>query len=185
KTDGLFYRFIPNRPGVLLEGGTLQALAVPGVPDARNHAAADVPAGSWHEARWIDLEDVEARETDLRERGAALGATLFARGEGLWMGAGEMYFCCTSGGAAKLGQIYRLRPGTGRADQLQLFYESSSIEHFNFGDNLTVAPNGHLIVCKDQYTENVANHLRGITPDGEAYPLALCRFDSELAGACF
>ena len=48
-----------------------------------------------------------------------------------------------------------------------------------------MAPNGHLIVCEDQYTETVANHLRGITPASEVYPLALNRLQSELAGACF
>src|SRR5690606_31939544 len=30
KGDGLFYRFIPNRPGALGEGGRLQALSLPG-----------------------------------------------------------------------------------------------------------------------------------------------------------
>ena len=101
------------------------------------------------------------------------------------MGDGELYFACTSGGAAKLGQIFRLRPQPSGQDRLQLFYESTSIEQYNFGDNLTVAPNGHLVVCEDQYTENVHNHLRGITPDGVAYPLALSRIDTEWAGACF
>ena len=48
-----------------------------------------------------------------------------------------------------------------------------------------IAPNGHLVVCEDQYTENVLNHLRGITPEGVAYPLALSRIDTEWAGACF
>jgi secreted PhoX family phosphatase len=31
----------------------------------------------------------------------------------------------------------------------------------------------------------VSNHLRGITPDGVAYPLALLRAQTEWAGACF
>ena len=101
------------------------------------------------------------------------------------MGDGELYFACTSGGAAKLGQIFRLRPQASGQDRLQLFYESTDPEAFNFGDNLTVAPNGHLIVCEDQYTQEVSNHLRGITPGGEAYPLALSRVQTEWAGACF
>lgn len=122
---------------------------------------------------------------ELRGHGAEQGATLFSRGEGLWMGEGEMYFCCTSGGSAKLGQIFRLRPQADGPDRLQLFFESRSTEEFNFGDNLTVAPNGHLLVCEDQYTENKTNYLRGITPNGEVYALGLCRLDSELAGACF
>lgn len=101
------------------------------------------------------------------------------------MGDGELFFCCTSGGEQKLGQLYRLQPGRDGKDRVQLFYESRSIDDFNLGDNITVAPNGHIIVCEDQYTRNVANHLRGVTPDGVAYPLALCRLNTELAGACF
>lgn len=101
------------------------------------------------------------------------------------MGQGELYFCCTAGGAAGLGQIFRLRIGDSSTDHLQLFFESTSPEQFNFGDNLTIAPNGHLIVCEDQYTPTTTNHLRGITPAGEAYSLALNRLQAELAGACF
>ena len=185
QTDGLLYRFIPNSPGRLREGGKLQALAVESIGDSRNAEGVAFPVGSWHAAGWVDLDNVEAPEDDLRTRGASKGATLFARGEGLWMGDGEFYFCCTGGGAAKLGQIFRLRPQVDGPDRLQLFFESTSPDQFNYGDNLTIAPNGHLIVCEDQYTREVANHLRGITPAGEAYPLGLCRVQSELAGACF
>lgn len=183
--DGLFYRFIPNVPGKLMEGGKLQALAINGLPDSRNFEGVKFEPGSWQAVRWIDLDNVEAPEDDLRQRGAAAGATLFNRGEGVWMGEGELYFTCTGAGAAKLGQIFRLRPQSSGPDRLQLFLESRSLDELNFGDNLTVAPNGHLIVCEDQYTENVANYLRGVRPDGTTYPFALCRLDTELAGACF
>jgi secreted PhoX family phosphatase len=185
REDGLLYRFLPNVRDRLAEGGRLQALAIDGVSDARNWAGVNLTAHAWHELRWIDLDNPESPDDDLRKRGAAAGATLFARGEGVWMGEGELYFCCTSGGVAKLGQIFRLRPQASGTDRLQLFYESTSIDQFNFGDNLTVAPNGHLVVCEDQYTQNVSNHLRGITRDGVAYPLALSRVDTEWAGACF
>ncbi|MEL7446680.1 MAG: alkaline phosphatase PhoX, partial [Pseudomonadota bacterium] len=47
------------------------------------------------------------------------------------------------------------------------------------------APNGHLIVCEDQYTDVVDNHLRGITSDGEPYAFARLRMQTELAGGCF
>lgn len=67
---------------------------------------------------------------------------------------------------SRLGQIFRLRPNRGGRDRLQLFFESTSTDELNWGDNLTVAPNGHLILCEDQYSETVTNHLRGITPDG-------------------
>ena len=36
------------------------------------------------------------------------------------MGEGELYFTCTNGGAAKLGQIFRLKPGRGGPDKLSL-----------------------------------------------------------------
>src|SRR5690606_10061511 len=65
------------------------------------------------------------------------------------------------------------------------FVESDDITRFNFGDNLTVAPNGHLIVCEDQYTRNVDNHLRGVTPQGALYDFARLHVLPELAGACF
>jgi secreted PhoX family phosphatase len=168
--------------GKLAAGGRLQALAIDGLPDSRNRTATAFAPASWQKVRWIDLDNPESPADDLRKRGAQLGATLFARGEGIHMGSGELYFCCTSGGAARLGQVFRLRPAR---DQLQLFFESTSAEQFNYGDNLTVAPNGHLVVCEDQYTPVVDNHLRGIAPTGEAYKLARLRTQTELAGACF
>jgi secreted PhoX family phosphatase len=187
RDEGLLYRFIPNMAGKLAEGGRLQALAVPGnrLPDSRNWSGSHMPVGERFETSWIDLDDVESPNDDLRLRGAARGATMFARGEGIHMGDGELYFCCTSGGAKVLGQVFRLRlPANGPAG-LQLFFESTSPDQFNYGDNLTVAPSGHLIVCEDQYTEVVDNYLRGITPSGTAYPFARLRRQTELAGACF
>ncbi|WP_324261354.1 alkaline phosphatase PhoX [Altererythrobacter sp. H2] len=187
REDGLLYRFVPKVAGKLAEGGTLQALVIEGgVTDTRNWSGLDVARGARLPVRWIDLDDVEAPKDDLRTRGIAAGAVPFARGEGMWMGEGELYFCCTNGGAAKLGQIFRLVPGRGgKADTLELFFESDSTEQFNYGDNLVVAPNGHLVVCEDQYSDTVDNYLRGIDTSGRAYPLARLKQQTELAGACF
>lgn len=186
RQDGLLYRFLPKVKGRLAEGGRLQALAIDGVPDTRNGNGVAVQRQQALPVRWIDLDNPEAPEDDLRKRGAAAGAALFARGEGIWMGEDELYFTATSGGAAKLGQVFRLRPSrSGGADSLDLFFESAGPDEYNFGDNLTIAPNGHLIVCEDQYTDDAVNHLRGITPDGRAYPFATSRVKTEWAGACF
>ncbi|WP_296335336.1 alkaline phosphatase PhoX [Reyranella sp.] len=149
--------------------------------------------GDWVDERWIDLDGVDSAQDDLRLRGASNGAVRFARGEGIYFGKDELYFCCTSGGAARLSQIMRYRPSpkeghTFEKDapgRLQLFIESSDAGTLNFGDNITVAPNGHLIVCEDQYTDVVDNHLRGITPDGHVYSFARLHEQTELAGACF
>ena len=196
RDDSLFYRFLPERRGELVRGGRLQALAFANRDrgtDSRNWTAPDLAAGEWIAARWIDLDGVDSANDDLRHRGHAQGAVRFARGEGIHFGDGELYFCCTSGGAAKLSQVMRYRPsphegqeGEGASPgRLQLFVESTDSAMLNFGDNITIAPTGHLIICEDQYTETVDNHLRGIAPDGQVYAFARLHAQTELAGACF
>ena len=186
RDDSLLYRFLPDAKGELAKGGRLEALVLDGISDSRNWSEAAVTRGKAYTPRWIALDNPEAPEDDLRKRGATKGATLFARGEGVWWGRDELYFACTDGGAAKYGQIYRLKPGVnGAADQLDLFYESTDAAAYNYGDNLCVMPTGHLMVCEDQYTDIVDNHLRGITPAGKAYVFAKSRVQTEFAGACF
>lgn len=190
RDDSVLYRFLPKTPGRLAEGGRLQAMVVEGLADTRNWTSPAMPVGKQYRVSWIDLDDVEAPKDDLRQRAAAKGAALVARGEGLHMGVkrgqSEVFACCTSGGAKELGQILKLTVGgAGQPDRVELFFESESTEQFNYGDNLAVAPNGHLIVCEDQYTDVVDNHIRGITPDGRAYNLARLHAQTELAGACF
>ena len=186
RDDSVLYRFVPTTPGRLGDGGLLQAMVVEGLSDTRNWTSADMAVGSRHTVRWIDCDDVGSPNDDLRSRAAAKGAAVVARGEGIHTGTDEIFVCSTNGGQRKLGQILRLVPGTGgEPDQIELFFESQSKDQFNYGDNLTVGPNGHLIVCEDQYTEVVDNHLRGITPDGRAYTLGRLRIQTELAGGCF
>lgn len=183
REDGLLYRFVPSRPGDLRATGKLQALGLStGATDTRNKQSVTMTRNETLKVRWIDLDGTDSANDDLRQRGHAKGAALFARGEGIHYGQDELYFVCTSGGAKGLGQVFLYRPST---ETLDLFYESADPAAFNFGDNLTIAPNGDLIVCEDQYTDIVDNHLRGITPDGTAYAFARCRRQTELAGACF
>jgi secreted PhoX family phosphatase len=162
REDGLFYRFIPDVVGQLARGGRLQALAFAdsGLPsDSRNWGGITFPPGTSRRVRWVDMDQVESPADDLRARGHAKGGVLFARGEGIHWGDGELFFCCTSGGAAKLSQIFRYRPSRleGQAREasapgtVELFVESTEPSMLNFGDNLVVAPNGHLVICEDQY----------------------------------
>jgi secreted PhoX family phosphatase len=196
RNDSLFYRFLPATRGELSRGGRLQALAFRDRAlgaDSRNWSGVTFPLQSWRDVDWIDMAGVESPDDDLRKRGHAQGAVLFARGEGIWFGDGELYFCCTNGGAAKLSQIMRYRPSRfeGQSSErsapgrLQLFVESTSTAMLNFGDNIVVAPTGHLIVCEDQYGAIVNNHLRGVTPRGSVYAFARLHEQTELAGACF
>jgi secreted PhoX family phosphatase len=74
---------------------------------------------------------------------------------------------------------------TANPGMLSLFVESENKQSLNFGDNITVAPNGHLIVCEDQYTDQVDNHLKGVTTSGQTYDFARIRLQTEPAGTCF
>ena len=186
RPDGLFYRFVPHERGRLAAGGRLQALAIAerASADTRGWQAqtAICEPGCALRVRWIDLDGVDAPGDDLRLRGHAGGAALFARGEGLWWGSDACWFACTSGGAAQAGQIFRFRPDA-RGGSLTLFVESTDPARFANADNLTVAPWGDLIVCEDT---NRACRLLGVRPDGSLYALARNPYnDSELAGACF
>ncbi|GAB2702509.1 DUF839 domain-containing protein [Aliiglaciecola sp. 3_MG-2023] len=195
RPDSLFYRFVPNIKDDLKAGGQLQALVIAGKPkfDTRNWQQPQMQINQDYACQWIDLDNVESPEDDLRLRGFARGAAVFARGEGIHFGEQEMYFCCTSGGKAKLGQIMRYRPSPESKHQskgtqtgtLTLFVESPNKATFNFGDNLAVAPSGHLIVCEDQYSDVVNNHLKGVSPQGQVYDFAKVRWQTEPAGACF
>ncbi|NEX92094.1 alkaline phosphatase PhoX [Caulobacter sp. 17J65-9] len=194
---GLFYRFLPNTPGELHKGGRLQALAFRDAPeggDSRNQDGVTTwNPGDWKDVFWVDLDGVDNPHDDLRMRGHAAGAAWFSRGEGVHFGNGELYFCCTSGG--KHGQIMRYVPSPheGRPEEkdapgrIQLFVQPEDPKVFDYGDNLTIAPWGHLIVCEDRYSDNLRNHLRGVTPDGKIYTIGrnVFRENAELAGVCF
>lgn len=195
RSNSLFYRYIPNVPGELDKGGILQALGFKGHADgfdSRNWDGVTMDPGSWREASWIDLDDIDSPEDDLRIRGYNGGACIFARGEGITWGDGELYFTCTTGGTESLGQIMRYVPSRSEGGveedddpgRLQLFLESADKNTYGLGDNLTVAPNGHLIVSEDHYDKTI-NHIRGVTPKGEVYTLAKINLATETAGVCF
>lgn len=197
--DSLLYRFIPAVPGELARGGQLQALGFADAPegcDTRNwKGAVGMVKGAWRNARWIDLDNPESPEDDLRLRGAKAGAAVFARGEGIFWGRNELYFTCTSGGAKGLGQIMRYVPGPreGQTDEgqapgkAQLFLESVDDAVLDYADNIAIAPWGHIIVCEDRYSDTKRNHLKGVSPEGKVYTIGrnMFRENAELAGVCF
>ncbi|MEZ4829406.1 MAG: DUF839 domain-containing protein [Bacteroidia bacterium] len=194
--DSLIYRFIPHVPGKLAEGGRLQALAVrqhPGL-DTRNWPEGPdfkIKPGEWFETEWLDMEDVDSPENDLRYRGHEQGAALFARGEGMWFGNDEVYFACTNGGDQKQGQIFRYIPspyeGTEREKEapgkVQLFVEPNNSDICSACDNITMAPWGDIIMCEDKKDPRII----GLTQKGEFYHLGanIGHRESEFTGVCF
>ncbi len=182
KSDGLFYRFVPDVQGKYAEGGRLQALAIqgrPGASTANQRKGDPVAPGEALEVEWIDLDEVESPKDDLRKRGREKGAATFARGEGMWYGREAVYFACTSGGRNKKGQIFRYLPGPGR---LELFVEPNDPKVLENADNMTVAPWGDLLVCENG---KAPNQVVGVTPEGRLYTIARnVSNKSELAGVC-
>lgn len=194
--DSLFYRFIPLRRGDLMQGGRLQALGLRGRPgaDTGNHPRPILAQGEWNDAVWIDLSDVHNPANDLARRGIAAGAARFVRGEGLHRSDdGDFYFACTTGGAAKLGQLFRYRPSRSegsaaeavRPGALQLFLESAGKADFYRGDTVHVAPWGELLVCEDNNDHGRPNRLIGVGDDGVPHAFAQVAQGLEPTGLCF
>lgn len=192
-SEGLLYRYIPNTPGKLLDGGTLQALVIKDHPkmDTRNWESRTMETNEKFEVGWIDMEDVDNPDDDLRYRGFNKGGARFARGEGMWYGNDAVYFACTNGGPKHLGQIFKYTPSPAEGTQkeldnpaeIELFVESTDSTIIENADNLTVAPWGDLIVCEDT---NENQDLNGITPEGKVYKFGRnAKSNSELAGATF
>ena len=191
--DGLFYRFVPNEKENLHAGGQLQVLAVRDRDqlDTRNWEETAVQKNQPLEVYWMDIDNVESPEDDLRYRGFEAGAARFARGEGIWMGEGELFFACTNGGPQNFGQVFRYKcspyEGTEKEStnppMLDLYAESNDKTVLHMCDNLTVAPWGDLLLCEDNGS---LNHIRGIDKNGEIYTFACNRVStSELTGIVF
>jgi secreted PhoX family phosphatase len=194
RSDGLLYRFVPNEPGELQEGGRLQCCCVREQDslDTRNWGEGpEITPGTTFEVEWMDLDNVDPADDDLRKRGYNDGAARFAREEGMWYGEDAAYVACTNGGKKGKGQVWRYVPspyeGTDReADapgRLELFVEPNDTTVLENADNLTVAPWGDVVACEDG---SGTDTLVGITPEGQFYKLGRnAMSDSELAGAVF
>jgi len=193
RNDGLLYRFLPEKKNDFTSG-RLQALAVVGKPksDLRNYDPKSrfPETGAEIGVTWIDLADTHAPKDDLRIRGRAAGAALFARGEGIHFTDSGIFIACTDGGPARRGQIFRLVPSGSaeKPDALELFLQCDTDSPLVNGDNLCPAPGGGLVVCEDLIDNSFADHshLRWIEPDGSIATFAKNSKDSsEFAGSCF
>lgn len=195
RNDGVIYRFLPNKRKKLAEGGRLQALKIsgPGKHDTRNWPGGDstFPIGERGAVEWIDLEDVESPADDLRLQAIKKGAVIFSRGEGMWYGSPEtvgehsIYWACTDGGQNHAGQIFRYFPdnSTDGGGELELYLEPNDSDLLQNGDNITIAPSGHLYICEDN---SGPSHVRGVSSEGEMFTLARNALNNnEFAGACF
>ena len=192
-----FYRYVPNPRGAgypLAETtGPLQALKL----RDEFHANMDIgrTVGVAYPVEWVPVpepdheDDTDARVdrvsgfTPNRVQAQDNGAAYFDRLEGMWTEPGEsrIYFDTTSGGAAKLGQVWEYHPGR---ETLTLVFESSSSTELQNPDNVVVVPQtGHIFLQEDGDDEQ---YVRGITRDGEIYDFARTTTnETEFCGGCF
>jgi uncharacterized protein len=194
--DGGFYRYLPGQPigryGTLAgTQGILQALKVVG-EDRADMNVGRTP-GQPIPVEWVTIDEPDHDDdsdsladggpglTPVRYQAQAKGAAIFNRPEGMWVGHGKVYFDCTEGGAAGVGQVWQYDPGRST---LTLIFESPDAAVLENPDNLVIVPKtGHILLQEDSDGEQF---LRGVTPTGEIYDFAkTLTNDSEFCGGCF
>jgi secreted PhoX family phosphatase len=212
RDDALLYRFRPTvvldgkapsslRAGDYARGGVLEALRVrtrPQLDTTNGGRARGVKLGEALDVEWVRIEqpdpdmDMErgvagvgerAAASSTRAQGFAAGCARFAQTEGIEYASDSVFICCTSGGPARMGQVFRIHL---REQKLTLMVEPDHDAQLSGPDNLCLAPWGDLVVCEDNKFDRT-NFVVGVTPAGKFYRFArnAHRDESELAGACF
>ena len=181
RDEGLIYKFIPNTKEQYIMGGKLQSLSIKnGLNDTRNWNKNNYNKNIKYKIEWLDIQDVENKDDKLRYSMADKGAAIFARPEGIWFSNNIVYFTCTSGGAKKLGQIWKLDV---KKQTIELMFESHNSDTMRKCDNITIAPWGDVIVCEDGKGKD---KIIGIKENGDTYVIAENSFNnSEFAGVNF
>ncbi len=214
-----FYRYRPPahpmKVGELRDGGRLQMLKVKGVDNA--HLEAEQQRGATYDVEWVDIAepDVEYDHTPgepapteqqtalthVASQGWAQGAAYFSRLEGQVYDRGVVYFTSTQGGGAAMpgtegpsgygngsGQVWAYDI---QRQQLRCVFQSPGPMVLDLPDNITTSKRGTLVVCEDSSGDN---YLRGLTPRGKIWDIALNRlrssggaerFGDEFAGSTF
>jgi secreted PhoX family phosphatase len=194
------YRFIPDRRAcksrnLASGGGVLQALKL------RNETHADMDAGREigkpFPVEWVTVDEPDHEDdsdnrrdrvpgyTPTRIQAQDKGAAFFDRLEGMWaVGHGskaKIYFDCTTGGAANLGQVWEYDIGR---EAITLIYESRDAEALRNPDNIVVVPQTRdIFLCEDA---GGTQFIRGLTPGGAIYDFARTNTNqTEFCGACF
>ena len=195
---GGFYRFLPTRPGRLVEGGVLQILKVKGKDNYQTKTGQKV--GSAIDVEWVTIERPDPEEADLDsttvfKEGQRKGAASFQRLEGCVSDSkGRIYFDATSGGNNGGGQIWMYQATSRTEGKLTLIFESPDRTLLDMPDNICLRPNSNeIFICED--SDYVAeggtadNYIRILTTDGRiadfAKNIAPGFETGELAGAVF
>jgi uncharacterized protein len=169
-TPAGFYRFVPDTPGRLHDGGRLSMLRVKNHPNFNFGPVATV--GAIWDVEWVPIDDPDAAILSTYAQGASaphFGAQ-FRRLEGCWWGDQTGYFLSTNGGPAGEGQVFEYNP---IAETVKLIYVSPNANDLDNPDNMTVTPRGGLLMCEDAAGDGVfGERLVGLTLDGNTFTFA-------------
>ena len=174
-----FYRYTPTarptRAGDLAaSSGPLDALVVDGYPNLLTSTQWPLAVGEPLTVSWVTVPEPDPQVSPnsppngVRFQAQTLGAAIFQRTEGCWLGDDRIYFDCTTGGPSAMGQIWELDP---QAMELRLIFQSDDASVLFQPDNLAVAPTEDVFICEDTGGDPVP-HIRALTPDGLIYDFA-------------
>lgn len=183
-----FYRFRPVDPANLVAGGELDMLKIAGEPNRHLFDLAE--AFVELDVEWVPIADPDPMDADAQPRsarnvlvfnqGAAQGAAIFRRLEGCWYGDGKVFFHDTRGGPAWKGHVWQYDPAR---ETLMLIFVSPGTEVLDSPDNITVSPQGNIVICEDG---RGTQFVRGLTRAGRIFDVARNVLNgSEFAGATF
>ncbi len=157
-----FYRFVPNHPGALAQGGTLQMLGVDGTFQYDTRTGQTI--GTKHKVVWYTIDTPAADQgVSVYEQGRAKGGARFGKLEGAYYGNGVVYFVASTAGNVSQGQVWVYDP---RTSELWLLFESPSADVLNAPDNICVSPRGGIVLCEDG---DGTEYLHGLTDEGEIF----------------
>lgn len=168
--DG-FYRYVPDVPGDLAEGGVLQALRIKGQPGYNTVLGQTV--GQVLPVDWVKIDDPDPADAAdnpraILRQARMKGAARFLSGEGATWRADSVVFDSSDGGDYGRGQIWQYTPTVKRGrrneeGELVLLFESTDKAVLDYPDNLCTSPGGGIVLAEDG--DDQQNFVRGLLPD--------------------
>lgn len=216
--NGLFYRWSAPAGKLLGKGvfrelgpaeGKLEALRVRGALSPIEDLSTVTVVGARYGVEWVTVPDRQASTTSTRKQfafsfrqknkelsGSGDVITRSHKLEGCWWGNGGVFLVCSfadpkadGSPVGHGGQVWFLDPALQTLTLVLLLPAPNPAdpEAFDGPDNIALCPYGGLVVAEDG---KGPQHLFGITPDGQTYPIARNEqpfkdYYSEFAGVNF
>ena len=191
--NGLLYRATPTTPlggyGSLRDGAVLEAMVASKDGAFLADLSEVTEIGTMLDMAWTAIPDPSAAEASTRVQLSKV--TRSRKLEGTWWGDGATYVVASyarhDDGSVNEhdGQVWRLDPTTNTMQLVVQFAVNPDPDSDNFDgpDNITVAPDGGLILCSDGEGRQ---HLSMVSPAGVPTIFARnARDDGEFTGATF